>query len=41
MRWGQNTEQKIQQSAGKNLELQQDEHFQASAFQIMTWDYYK
>ena len=36
-----NTEQKIEQSTDKNVEFQQDEHFEASEFHIMGWEYYK
>ena len=38
---GRNTEQKIEQSTDKNVEFQQDEHFEASEFHIMDWEYYK
>ena len=38
---GQNTEQKIGQSTDKNVELQQDEHLEASQFHIMDWEYHK
>ena len=38
---GQKTEQKIGQSTDKNVELQQDEHFEASEFHIIDWEYYK
>ena len=31
---GRNTEQKIEQSTDKNVEFQQDEHFEASKFHI-------
>ena len=41
MRWEQNKEQKIQQTTDKKVEFQQDEHSEASEFNIMDWEYYK
>ena len=41
IRWGQNTEQKFQQSTDEKVELQQNEHFEDSEFYIMDWGYYK
>ena len=41
MRWGQNTEEKLQQSNDEKVEPQQDEHFEVSEFYIMGWGYYK
>ena len=41
MRGGQNAEQNIQQSTDKNMEFQQDDHFETSEFYIMGWEYYK
>ena len=38
---GQNTEQKIGRSIDKNMELQQNEHFEASEFHIMGWEYWE
>ena len=38
---GQNTEQKIGRFINKNMELQQNEHFEASEFHIMGWEYWE
>ena len=38
---GQYTEQKIEHSIDKNVEFQEDEHFEASEFHIMGWEYYR
>ena len=41
MRWIQNMQQKIQQSADKKVKFHHDKHFETSDFHIMDWRYYK